>query len=193
MQCARTLSDTKAKRTDSRNAPLSVLFGAVSRISATITGHHEVKVFQFLPGPIGMEVEAMYNRLICSQIVPHSQASEYVHELTGAEVLSVNGVRVLVLEDFRSAVVEAYSSGQVNIGVAAYRKSYHGKKDFAHFIGSTKTEFKSLLSNMMKSGIDKDHQHDIGSGGMQNKHGDGDSDEVIAEGSKALKGEPETG
>lgn len=180
MQCARTLSDTKTKRTGSRNAPLSVLFGAVSRISATITGHHEVKVFQFLPGPIGMEVEAMYNRLICSQIVPHSQASEYVHELTGAEVLSVNGVRV-VLEDFRSAVVEAYSSGQVNIGVAAYRKSYHGKKDFAHFIGSTKTEFKSLLSNMMKSGIDKDHQHDIGSGGMQNKHGDGDSDESDSE------------
>ena len=181
MQCARTLSDTKAMRTDRRNAPLSVLFGAVSRISATITGHHEVKVFQFLPGPIGMEVEAVYNRLICSQIVPDSQASEYAHELTGAEVLSVNGVRVLILEDFRSAVVEAYSSGQVNIGVAAYRQSYHGKRDFAHFIGSAKTEFKSLLSNMMKSGIDKDHQHDIGSDGMQHKHNNGDSDESDSE------------
>ena len=181
MQCSRTLSDTRAKtpkNTESRasGSPLSILFGAVSRISAIITGRHEVQTFRFLPGPIGMEVEFLYDRLICSRVVPESQASEYEEALTGAEVLSVNGARIINLEEFQEAVVGAFSSGQVNIGVAAYRRGHIGKKDFAHFIGSTKTEFKSLLSNMMKSGIDKDHQSDI-AGSVQKKGGSDDDDD----------------
>jgi len=184
MCCLRTLSDTKnIKRpeakavADATNVPFSVLFASVSQISTTITGRHEVKTFEFSPGPIVMEVEVMYNRIICSRVVPDSQASKYEDELVAAEVLSVNGTRVQTLDDFQGAILTALSVGEINIGVAAYRKNLGGRKDFAHFIGATKNEFKSLLSNMMKSGIDKDHQHGI-VGANQNKiHSDSESSE----------------
>jgi len=188
MQCRRTLSDTKksssssAQTSASSTMPFSVLLGSVSKISTTITGRHEIKAFTFLPGPIGMEVEFTHSRLICSRVVPDSQAFQYENELTGAEVLSVNGARVISLEEFQHRVIEAYETGSVIIGVAAYRSDFRGKKDFAHFIGAAKIEFKSLLSNIMKTGIDKDHQHDIGA---QSKDDDDDDDSVSSSSSSS--------
>lgn len=193
MQCRRILSDTKKSVSSSdqitangqsSTIPFSVLLGSVSKISTTITGRHEIKAFTFLPGPIGMEVEFMHSRLICSRVVPDSQAFQYENELTGAEVLSVNGARVISLEDFQHRVIAAYETGSVIIGVAAYRSDFRGKKDFAHFIGAAKIEFKSLLSNIMKTGIDKDHQHDIGA---QSK--DDDDDDSVSSSSSGSSSE----
>jgi hypothetical protein len=127
MQCRRILSDTKksvsssdqiSANGQSSTMPFSVLLGSVSKISTTITGRHEIKAFTFLPGRIGMEVEFMHSRLLCSRVVPDSQAFQYENELTGAEVLSVNGARVISLEDFQHRVIAAYETGSVIIGVA---------------------------------------------------------------------------
>ena len=183
MKCERCLTDTRAQKKAPRtreepsatSLPLAVLFANVSKISAVITGRHEVRAFHFQPRQIGIEVEMLYQRLICTRVVPDSQAHIYENALNGSEILSVNGVRVMTLEEFQHAVVAAYASGSVVIGAAAYRNIKH-KKDFAHFIGSTKVEFKSLLSNMMRSGIDKDHQHDIGPNNKADENDDSDSE-----------------
>ena len=179
MKCERCLTDTKKgphKKAGKENPPLAVLFSTVLKISAIITGRHEVRAFQFSPGPIGIEVEMLYQRLICTRVMPGSQAHIHEEALNGSEILSVNGARVVTLDEFQHTVMVAYESGSIVIGAAAYKTTVEHakhKKDFAHFIGSTKVEFKSLLSNMMRSGLDKDHQHDIGPG----KHGGGDDDD----------------
>lgn len=180
MKCERCLTDTKGlpshKKDGKEYPPLAVLFSTVLKISAVITGRHEVRAFHFAPGQIGIEVEMLYQRLICTRVVPGSQAHIHEEALNGSEILSVNGARVVSLDEFQHTVLAAYESGSVVIGAAAYKTTAEHakhKKDFAHFIGSTKVEFKSLLSNMMRSGLDKDHQHDIG----PSKHGDDDDDD----------------
>jgi len=168
-QCNKCLTATAASAKEnpsfspssSPSFPLALLLSTVSRVSVTITGRQEVRVFDFLPGPIGMEVEIQHNRLVCSRVLADSQAFLHESALDGAEIIAVNDVRVTTLEAFQDEVVAAQDFGLVSITASAYKKSRR-KLDsaYANFFAKPKSTLKSMFSNIMSS-VDADHQHDI--------------------------------
>ena len=167
-------------------APLSVLLAAQERVCVTLCYRHELRSFDFEVGRIGMEVEAKYNRLMCTSISPDSQADAYLEQLLATEIIAVNGHRVVSIDDFQTAVIAAYEYGRVTITAACYKK---GKAPVANFYASLmkrKTNVKSLFGGLLSGGIDLDHQHDI----QLPTGGDSDDDTATAdESSVATAGE----
>ena len=153
MQCTRNLSTFATnKATDGvdRSHPLSVLFATVERVSVTVTFRHELRAFDFVPGPIGMEIEYKFGRLLCTNVMPNSQASTFAELLEGSEIVAVNGRRVISLQDFQCAVVDAHAFGKVTITAACYKR---GKKKldkfYEHLSSKNSSVAKSLFSGLL--------------------------------------------
>jgi len=165
MQCTRNLSSFASnKATDGvdRTPPMSVLLATVERVSVTVTFRHELRSFDFMPGPIGLEVQYKYCRLLCTNVIPDSQASRFTELLDGAEVVAVNGRRVISLQDFQDAVVDAHTFGRVTITAACYKKGKEKlEKFYEHISGKSRSVAKSLFSGLL-AGLDGGHQHDVG-------------------------------
>jgi len=161
MQCTRNLSSFASAAQDGVESgpPMSVLLATVERVSVTVTFRHELRSFDFQPGPIGMEVEYKFGRLLCTNVLSRSQASQYADLLDNAEVVAVNGRRVISLPNFQQAVVDAHSFGRVTITAACYKRGKDKLDKFYEQIsGSRHSKAKSLFSGLL-AGLDA--QHDV--------------------------------
>ena len=157
-------------------------------MSVTVTFRHELRSFDFLPGPIGMEVEYKFRRLLCTGVLPNSQAARFSELLDGAEVVAVNGRRVLSLDDFRRAVVEAQSYGRVTLTAACYKAGKQKVDKFYESLsGKSRSTAKSLLMGLL-GGKDTEHQHDIALPTAEQHYEEDDEDDDI-EGPLGERGE----
>jgi hypothetical protein len=165
MQCTRNLSQFTSKPGEivDLKAPLSILFSTVERVSIVVSHRHELRSFDFLPGPIGMEVEYKFSRLLCTKVLYGSQAMPHRDVLEGTEIVAVNGRRTTGLQEFQQAVWEAQAHGRITITAACYKR---GKAKIDNFYvqlstSRRKTNVKKLFGGLLASGVDRDHQHDV--------------------------------
>lgn len=166
-------SDAKASST----RPLSVLMAPLERIAVTMSGRHQVQDFDFSSGSIGMEIEIKFDRLICTNVLPASQAEKYKVELTDAEIVAVNGLRVLNLEDFQKSVYDANKFGTITITCVVFKEGKHTDQFYAQFSAAKKATVKSLFSGLLAGGVDEDHQHGMELPTASNDEDDDSSEE----------------
>ena len=73
-----------------KNAPaLSDHIASAEQVYVTATFRHELRAFDFVLGPIGMEIEYKFRRLLCTNVMPYSQASTFAELLEGSEVVAI--------------------------------------------------------------------------------------------------------
>ena len=113
--------NSNKKNISSGDETFQVLLSTLKDVAITMTARQEVKDFRFsFSERVGLEVELSSNRvrnylvgllkilfyvvlflfcfvlqLICCQVYPNTQAEIYLKALDGAEILAVNGRRVL--------------------------------------------------------------------------------------------------
>jgi len=139
-----------------------ILTSLANSIIINMTGRQEIKTFHFKTGPIGMVVEIISERLTCVKIIEGSQASLYQSELDQSEIVSVNNNRVHTLEEFQNAVFIAQLHGSVTIQSKTYIGGRKKVDDlYAADFHRKRANVKTLFSNILNSGFDKEHQHGI--------------------------------
>ena len=162
MQCNYNLSQrlsTIDAKPSSSSIPLSVLLSPMEKICVTMTARHDLRGFHFVPGPIGMEIEFKHDRLVCTKIIPNSQASAYSAVLLNTEIVSVNGLRVTSLEEFQNAVIDANEYGEITIMAVAFKLGKVIENFHAQFSAAKKEVVKSLFGGLLSGGVDNDHSH----------------------------------
>ena len=102
---------------------------------------------------------------------PHASRI-YKDSLMGAEIVAVNGLRVLNLEDFQESVVDANNFGKITITAVTFKEGKTIEHFYAQFMASKKATVKSLFSGLLSGGVDEDHQH-----GMELPTASNDDDE----------------
>ena len=142
-----------------------------------MSGKHEARDFHFSPGSIGMQIEVKFDRLICTHVLPASQAEIYKDSLMGAEIVAVNGLRVLNLEDFSESVVDANNFGKITITAVTFKEGKTIEHFYAQFMASKKATVKSLFSGLLSGGVDEDHQHGMELPTASNDDDDDDEDD----------------
>mmetsp|Transcript_18961 Transcript_18961/g.25921 ORF Transcript_18961/g.25921 Transcript_18961/m.25921 type:complete len:480 (-) Transcript_18961:321-1760(-) len=127
-----------------------MLCSTLRTVAVATTARQEIKDYCFqMDSRIGLEVEMSYNRLVCCKVYPDTQAAQYEVALDGAEVLAINGKRVLSLDDFRSEMDLAKEGATVLIKMASYVNGFTKHDDIFHDAKRNKA-MKSLLSNMLQ-------------------------------------------
>lgn len=179
-------SSKKEKDGFAQAKPVSILFGSPTQLSVVMSGRHEIRTVDFQPGPIGMEVEDVLNRLMCTRLLPDSQAEPHAY-LVDAEIIAINGFRVITLDEFREEVTCSQRKGKVSIMCVCYRKGKTKIDGFYAQLVAQRKNVKSLFSGLLAGGLDSDHQHDISLTESDNKDDDDeeDSDEDEEEGGGA--------
>jgi hypothetical protein len=139
-----------------------LLTAPANKVIINMTGRQEIKCFNFKPGPIGMVVEIINERLTCVKVIEESQASAYQTDLDQAEIVSVNNQRIHTLEEFQNAVFLAQLHGNVIIQAKVFIGGRKKVDDlYAADFYKKRANVKNLFSNILQSGFDKDHQHGI--------------------------------
>lgn len=139
-----------------------LLTAPANKVILNMTGRQEIKSFYFKPGPIGMVVEIINERLTCVKVIEESQAAAYQTDLDQAEIVSVNNQRVHILEEFQNAIFVAQLQGNVIIQAKVFIGGRKKVDDlYAADFHKKRANVKNLFSNILQSGFDKDHQHGI--------------------------------
>ncbi len=190
MQCNYNLSQrvSAIDAKPSTSTPLSVLLSPMEKVCVTMTARHALRSFHFVPGPIGMEIEFKYDRLICTKILPNSQASVHSAVLLNTEIVSVNGLRVTSLTDFQNAVIDATEYGEVTITAVAFKVGKVIDNFHAQFTAAKKEVVKSLFGGLLQGGVDADHSHGME---LPTAKDDSDSDSDRSSSGSSSSGEEE--
>jgi hypothetical protein len=158
----RTVAGGKKGISPEQSQIFNVFISTCIRGMIQVTGNQQQNDFEFDTGPIGLEIETSSARLICSKVVPESQAAENygLKTLEAAHVVAVNRARVVTLNEFTNALALARTSGKVTLTMQVFR----GKKgrNYAlkeHELLKRNLKLKSTFSSLLKSGIDEEHQY----------------------------------
>ena len=139
-----------------------LLTAPASKVIINMTGRQEMKSFHFKPKPIGMVVEIVNERLTCVKVIEESQAATHQVALDQAEIVSVNNQRVHTLDEFQNAIFLAQLHGNVIVQAKVFIGGRKKVDDlYAADFNKKRANVKSLFSNILQSGFDKDHQHGI--------------------------------
>jgi hypothetical protein len=163
-ECFRIASSLKPyDQAETLEANVLPVFLSTPKIGAVnMSSRQEIKDFHFNPGPIGLVVELMGMRLMCTKTMPNSQCSFHEQAIVGSEVIAVNGKRVLTLQTFVEEIAKAQHLKDrfIDIRVTAFKGGRMKLDDMMSFSKKNK-KMTSLLGNMFTKGMDKDHSHGI--------------------------------
>ncbi len=127
-----------------------VLFSSTKRASILMTVRQEIRDFFFKPGPIGIQAQISNNKLTCIRTIEGSQAALHGTVLDGAELIAVNGKRVVNLKEFQMAILAAQETGNDIIVQAA---SYKGKKMKIDDLYASNLKSKSQSMTLLLTGM----------------------------------------
>mmetsp|Transcript_5254 Transcript_5254/g.5390 ORF Transcript_5254/g.5390 Transcript_5254/m.5390 type:complete len:560 (-) Transcript_5254:286-1965(-) len=103
--CCRAVSSLGTMGSEMEMEYLEILHTPAKRVIAECIKIEDLKTFDFTLSAIGVEVEMSEGKLLVSKVFEGSQASEFGNELLEAEIVAVNGQRVVTLEEFEERVL----------------------------------------------------------------------------------------
>ena len=158
---------------------LNIYLTLTEKATAEMTMRQELRDIVFENDkPIGVQVEVINKRLAITGILPDSQASIHGNLLSGAEIIAINGERVLSIDDFEDKIQSSKRGIRTVINAAIYKGGRQRIDDLYSYNFKEKTKnVTSLLSNILQTGIDTQHQHDIELGSFDPTDEDKDDDQ----------------